>query len=299
MEIKTMLFLNENKSSEKDTNDAIINELDKMITDDESIVAEDFDVFDGDAAGSMELCLEMETSWDALIMDMASIEHASIVNEDEMLLEGKMKSFWDTIVKWAKRVWVSISGFFKKALNFITSHYKNAEKWIADNKDKIDEGKSVEFKCYDEVASGNALKNIQTYMKSVKQGAEAIVNSAGAKSAGKEFKEENKDLLGKLDKRTVKVSTLMGNIKGSNQGIADLKSSQAMMAAQLKKIINDANAAKNNAKSEDVKKAKELISARKKALSLFQKATSRAIKSYSGVISQSLTGVRKSLSEKK
>jgi len=290
-----MLFLNENVG--EDVGGKLFAELDQMVANEETIIGEDFDVFDGDAFGGAQICLEMETSWNALTMDMASIEHNSIVNEDEALLEASLKGFWDTIVKWAKKIWASISGFFKKVWNMITSVFKNNEKWIVDNKSKFAD--SVTFKCSSLTASGNLQSEISAAMKDI----EAEVKNNMSKEEGKDAKGGvkgfKKELMGEKKESPVKTSTLVGNVTNSGVFKASLKNLQTRLASTVKQLITTANAAKNASDKDGAKEKKKEISGLKRNVSFLQMETSMLVSVNNKVVSQSMSGLRKSMSAAK
>jgi len=290
-----MLFLSENAVVDQDS--TIAKELDVML-EDAGIEKGTYDVFDGDEAGALEICLEMETAWHALETQMMGVEHQSIVSESVEILNEGVKEFFKKVGDIFKKMWDSISGFFKKLWENITSFFSNAEKWWVKNEKEITAEKA-KATVYAKVANGTMLDHIKSEVaawsksstfKTDKETVEQIEESV------KQFKETSdkafetfKAPFEKAEEVEVTKKAVADTLVGSNKKLEVIKQLHAAETQNIKNVIGIAKAGEIASGDDEVKALKAKVGLAKVYLSYQKKVQAAAVKFSKKSVSQALT----------
>jgi hypothetical protein len=282
-------------------NDAVVvaeEAVDPAVTEMDALIAEEapLDCFSGDDMGAVEICLEMETSWAAMVRDMTAIEHKSIVNENAELLNEGLKNWWDAVVRFFTSMWKAISAWFSKALLWISTRFQNAGKWWAANQAKISKT-DTSFNTYPAVAHG--VQSLDAFVKytaalGAAQTKEAVQAAVG-KGAPKEVLTE---MLGAAQRseQTITKAAIDKNLKSASVCIAGFKTSHATQAKALQDGI--AAAKKGQAAAGDGAAAlKATIDADKAKLSALKALDAQALKAMNTIVSDSFMAAKKMLRE--
>ena len=273
-----MIFINEETEFIAGGQEAA-SEMDQLVLN-EGIAVGEF--FSDDETGAVEIVLEMETSWAALVQDMAAIEHKAIVNESAEILNEGLKEWWTAIVNFFKKVWAYISSWFRKVWDWVTRRFQNADKLWKANAESITV-KSTKFNTYPMVASGaagNAGKielNLNKAVDSAKT--KEQVDKLRGKASPKELLGE---MLGAKERKELVISkdAIKNILEGSNVWLAGFKASNNTQAAKMKEGIAVANAGLKTAdgkEAEKLKKQVELIKAQVAVKKLIDATSVKAI----------------------
>jgi hypothetical protein len=274
-----MIFLNESNTHIGAGTGADAADLDKMLQE-SGINAADYDVFTPDAIGSLELVCEMETDWATLNMEMATVEHNSIVNESVEVLHEGLKEFWGKVKEFFKKIWASISSFFKKMWDKMVGFFRNAEKWWKDNQAKISASAKAKVDVYPNVANGTAMEKIAAASAGFRELQAASMEIESTKDVNKlikaldkakmpEKKEAFVDMLGADDTSEVEVKkdAIGKTLVGSNVVLVALKAGNAAMAKTISSAIKVADTAQKNTEGKEADLNKKKVDAFKKILS--------------------------------
>ena len=289
-----MIFINEETEFIADGQDAAVDEMDQLILEEGITLGDDFSA---EEMGAVEICLEMETSWAALVQDMGAIEHKSIVNEDAGILTEGLKSWWTAIINFFKRVWAAISSWFKKAWDWITRRFQNAEKWYKANVKKIT-ATSTKYSTYPFVANKddvtpkqnkliNMIKNAKTREEVSKLGITRKILMT--------------DMLGATERKemTVTKAAVEYHILGGNAWLAALKGAHNVQAAALKGGISFAQQGLRTADDKAAAGLKEKVEATKAKLTALKLLDAQTLRAYNFGISDAFAVAKKLLRESK
>jgi len=297
-----MLFLNESKSNgggglavnlDEMLKDPIFKEM-TDISEEMGIREEDYDVFGEGAEGILEVALEMETAWGAIINDAASLEHQAIVNEDQSILDEGVKEVFKSIGDFFMKIWNAISGWFKKTVAKLFSKFGNQEKWWNGVRGDVTV-KSIKMNGNANVADGNNVAN--ELIAAVKS-----IDTIGAPDAESQTAGQIK----------AKILGAEGEQEFTDQGVSIVLSGSTKYLAHVKNIVasagtdakNGQRLAKAGASSaakggDDAAKAKTEIEGLKKSLAGKQRVAGAVVSAYSTAISQASTAGRMLLSASK
>jgi hypothetical protein len=269
-----MIFINEETEfiAGGDTNSVAVSEMDALISEEGILI----DCFSDDEMGAVEICLEMETSWAALVQDMSAIEHKSIINENEEILNEGLKSWWAAIVNFFKRIWAAISGWFRKVWDWISRRFQNAEKWWKANEKAIPSNATTKFDTYPNIVNDTTPVEYTKLVVAVKNATSKEAVAKAMKNGSP--KEISKTVLGSdtRSEHTISKASIAKILVGSNVALSAFKNAHSVQAATLRAAQNVANTAMKNA---DTKKES---GAQKKQVEL-AKAQLIAFKSLDGV----------------
>jgi hypothetical protein len=277
-------------------NEEVISEMDVLVT--ESGV-ESIDAFYPDAAGAMEIVVEMECDWNNLNAEMMTVQHQSIVNEDVMIFEGALKTFWENIKKFFVNIWNAIKSFTARVVDYLTSMLSNAEKWYAKHGKDISVD-TVKMETYPGVANDNgyASKLQAQYTELLAKANTGKLEEVKA-AASSEILSDSMKLaaMAGFDKKgeeTVSKARVEKILKGSNSNIVQLKERAAKGAMAAKSAIKIATAqASSTAKDEDGQKvAKDSVEALKTFLVVGKRIDSSLIRFATIEISEAAKAAR-------
>jgi hypothetical protein len=289
---------------------AAVAEMDGMLIDEGIDLG---DHFSDDETGALEICLEVETSWNALHADMADIEHRAIVNEDAAAGDEGKKTWWRKLVEFFQRAWAAISSWFRRAWDWIDRRYLNGKRWWQDNAARITVQKT-EYKTYMAVWTGHpdgVRHVIDSYAKQIRS-----ANSTNVLRDAEHDVGTTSHLFGKMMgnsspvNATITRASVQNNFDGVGRVMEAFKDFHGEEAAMLRDAIRACkarlaisamesfrNGYRTDEQAEAERNLRGRMNAAKLKIVLYKKVDAAAIRSCNTIISDSFGAARKMLRE--
>lgn len=250
-----------------------------------------------DMADYNNFLIESEESWGNLQVAAMAASHQAIVENDESLMEGVVRDYWEKVKEFFQKLWAALKQFVSNVWGRISALWMNKVKWVNKYKKAIMIGASNASKKKVQVTY---LRNADTFAKTV-----ADYSKPGAtfstKEEAKRVGEENlKKLMTDYEHDAINPDI----VKAAMEAIAslanakknidlELKNTEAHVRAGLKIAEAEANYEDNDTKKEE---AKQKIEEHKKQIKLASKYRTVIISAVNKAISVSFAVCKKAYS---